>query len=245
MGRLKDKVVLITGGTTGIGAATAKLFQAQGAEVIVTGSNPTTLEAARQSMPGIEIIQSDAHDLSAIAETIDQIKAQHCRIDVLFVNAAVTKFSPVESVDRAFFDNLFDINVRGAYFAVKHAVDIMPNGGSIILTSSISGMLGVNGQTVYAATKASIRSFGRTFAREFAPRGIRVNTISPGLIDTVGPAKAGVSLDQRVSIAQQMVPLGRLGRPEEVASVALFFASADSSFVTGAQLFVDGGLVEM
>jgi NAD(P)-dependent dehydrogenase (short-subunit alcohol dehydrogenase family) len=146
-------------------------------------------------------------------------------------------------IDEAFFDTLFGINVRGAYFVMKHAIEIMPDGGSIILTSSVSGALGVAGQTVYAATKAAVRSFGRTFARELAPRRIRVNTISPGPIETPGLAKAGMQPGQMASIAQQIVPLARVGQAEEVASVALFLASKDASYITGAELFVDGGLV--
>jgi NAD(P)-dependent dehydrogenase (short-subunit alcohol dehydrogenase family) len=148
-------------------------------------------------------------------------------------------------VDEAFFDALFRINVRGAYFVIKHAVEIMPDGGSIILTSSISGALGVAGQTVYGATKAAVRSFGRTFARELASRRIRVNTISPGPIETPGLGKAGMQPGQMASIAQQIVPLARVGQAEEVASAALFLASQDASYITGAELFVDGGLAEL
>jgi NAD(P)-dependent dehydrogenase (short-subunit alcohol dehydrogenase family) len=137
-------------------------------------------------MPGIEVIASEASDIIAVRALIDGIKADYGRIDVLFVNAAVSRFSPVSLVDEAFFDTLFNINARGAYFVTKYAVEVMPDGGSIILTSSVSGVLGVEGQSVYAATKAAVRSFGRSFAKELASRGIRVNTISPGPIETPG-----------------------------------------------------------
>jgi NAD(P)-dependent dehydrogenase (short-subunit alcohol dehydrogenase family) len=146
-------------------------------------------------------------------------------------------------VDEAFFDALFSINVRGAYFVIKHAIEIMPDGGSIVLTSSVSGALGVVGQTVYGATKAAVRSFGRSFARERAPR-IRVNTISPGMIETPLHAEDGKQDEQSAKLAK-FVPLKRLGHAEEFASAALFLASEDASYITGGELFVDGGLVEL
>ena len=245
MNKLISKIALITGGTTGIGASTARLFKAEGATVIVTSSNPATLEAARASMAGIEVIASDAGDIGAISALVDGIKSRYGHMDVLFVNAAIGLISSSSAVDEQVFDNLFDINVRGAFFLIKHAVDIMPDHGSIILTSSVSGAQGSPYQAVYGASKAAVRSFGRSFAREFAPRGIRVNTISPGPIETPGIGKVGIKVEQLAAIAQEKVPLGRIGQPREVASVALFFASTDSSFVTGAELFVDGGLIDL
>jgi NAD(P)-dependent dehydrogenase (short-subunit alcohol dehydrogenase family) len=244
-GKLSNKIALITGGTTGIGAAAATCFQAEGARVIVTGSNPATLQVARENMPGIEVIASDAADVSATKTLIENVKATYGRIDVLLVNAGISRFNPISMVDEAFYDALFGINVCGAYFVMKHAIEIMPDGGSIILTSSVSGALGVAGQTVYGATKAAVRSFGRSFARELAPRSIRVNTISPGPIETPIHAKAGMQPGQIESIAQQMVPLARMGQAAEVASVALFLASEDASYITGGELFVDGGLVDL
>jgi NAD(P)-dependent dehydrogenase (short-subunit alcohol dehydrogenase family) len=221
-GKLSNKIALIAGGTTGIGAATATCFQTEGARVIVTGSNPATVEVARKNMPEIEVIALDAGDVAATKTLIENVKATYGRIDVLLVNAGISRFNPISMIDEAFFDALFRINVRGAYFVMKHAIEIMPDGGSIILTSSISGALGVAGQTVYGATKAAVRSFGRTFARELAPRSIRVNTISPGPIETPGLAKAGMQPGQMASIAKQIVSLARVGQAEEVASVALF-----------------------
>jgi NAD(P)-dependent dehydrogenase (short-subunit alcohol dehydrogenase family) len=242
--KLSNKIALITGGTTGIGSATAKCFQAEGARVIVTGSDPTTLQVAQETMPGIEVIASDAGDVAATKRLIENVKTTYGHIDVLFVNAGISRFNPISMVDEAFFETLFDINVRGPYFVMKHAIEIMPDGGSIILTSSVSGALGVAGLTVYGATKAAVRSFGRSFARELAPRSIRVNTISPGPIETPIHAKAGMQ-SQIASIAQQFVPLARMGHAEEVASAALFLASEDASYITGAELFVDGGLAEL
>jgi NAD(P)-dependent dehydrogenase (short-subunit alcohol dehydrogenase family) len=242
-GKLSNKIALITGGTTGIGAATATRFQAEGARVVITGFDPTTLQVAREKMPGIEVIASEAGDVAATKRLVENVKETHGRIDVLFVNAAISWVKPISMVDEAFFDTLFGINVRGAYFVMKNAIEIMPDGGSIILTSSVSGVLGVAGQTVYGATKAAVRSFARTFARELAPRRIRVNTISPGPIETPVHAKIGMCPGRMATIAQQIIPLARMGQAEEVASAALFLASDDASYITGGELFVDGGLV--
>ena len=248
MAKLEGKIALITGGTSGIGAATAKRFQSEGAKVIVTGSNPKTLDVARHELPGVDVMSSDAGDAAATKVLIDQVHARYGRIDVLFVNAGIAKFSPSASVDEAFFDAQFNINVKGAYFVIKHAAPVMSDGGSIILTSSVSGVLGGGGQTVYGATKAAIRSFGRTFAAELAPRRIRVNTISPGPIETPIFGKVGLTAEQLAGFTETMVatiPLKRVGQPEEIAAAALFFASDESSYTTGAELFVDGGMVDI
>lgn len=249
MSRLSGKIALITGGTSGIGAATAKRFQAEGATVIVTGSNPKTLEAARESLPGIEVVASEAGDTAAIKALIDSVKARHGRIDVLFVNAGIGRFAPIEAVDEDFFDALFAVNVRGAYFVMKHAAPAMSDGGSIILTASVAGVVGGSGgMSVYGATKAALRSFGRTFAAELAPRRIRVNTISPGPIDTPIIGKTGMSEAHIAGFMDGLmaqIPLKRIGQSEEVAAAALFFASDESSYTTGAELFVDGGMVDV
>lgn len=248
MGKLDGKVALITGGTTGIGSATARLFQAEGGTVIVTGSNPDTLEAARRDLSGIEVMAADAADTVATKALIHDVLARHGHLDVLFVNAGIAKFAPSSAVDETHFDAQFNINVRGAYFAIKHAAAVMSDGGSIVLTASVSGVQGGSGQTVYAATKAALRSFGRTFAAELAPRLIRVNTVSPGPIETPIFGKIGIPAEQMNSVFADMlkrIPLARVGQPEEVAAAALFFASDDSSFTTGAELFVDGGMVDI
>ncbi len=248
MAKLDGKIALITGGTSGIGAATARRFQSEGAKVIVTGSNPKTLEAARHELSGIDVISSDAGDAAATKVLIDQVQSRYGRIDVLFVNAGIAKFSPSADVDEAFFDAQFNINVRGAYFVIKHAAPVITDGGSIILTSSVSGVLGGGGQTVYGATKAAIRSFGRTFAAELAPRRIRVNTISPGPIETPIFGKTGLTAEQLAGFTESLmttIPLKRVGQPQEIAAAALFFASDESSYTTGAELFVDGGMVDI
>ncbi len=247
MGKLTQKVAMITGGTTGIGAATAKLFQSEGATVIVTGQNPKSVEAIKTELPGIDAYVSNQGDTAASATLVEQIKAKHGRIDVLFVNAGVAYFAPIDQTDEAFFDKQFDINVRGAYFLAKHAVSIMPDGGAIIFTGSTAGSSGGPGMSVYGATKAAIRSFSRTLAAELAPRNIRVNTVSPGPIETPIFGKTGLSneqIDGFLADIKTRLPLGRIGQPGEVAAAALFLA-ADATFTTGGELFVGGGLVDV
>ncbi len=248
MSKLAGKIAVISGGTTGIGAAAAKRFQAEGATVIVTGSNPETLETARNTLTGVEVVACAAEDTAAAKALVADVKARHGRIDVLFANAGVALFRPSSEVDEAFFDHQFNINVRGLYFLIKYAAPVMADGGSIILTASVSASHGGAGQTVYGATKAAVRSFGRTFAAELAPRRIRVNTISPGPIETPIFGKAGYPLDRPSELIDQLkagIPLARLGHAEEVAAAALFLASDEASYTTGAELFVDGGIADI
>ena len=231
-----------------MGAATAKLFQAAGATVVVTGSNPETLEAARQELTGIEVVASDASDPAAAKALVEGVKARHGRLDVLFANAGVARMAPIPMVDEAFFDFTFNVNVRGVYFLLKYAAAVMQEGGSIILNSSIGAGRGTPGMSVYGASKAAVRSFGRNFAAELAPRGIRVNTISPGAIETPIWGKIGMSAEQMEGLQKRFateIPLKRPGRGEEVAAAALFFASDASSFTTGADLPVDGGTLDI
>ncbi|QUD86300.1 SDR family oxidoreductase [Phenylobacterium montanum] len=248
MSKLAGKIALITGGTTGIGAATAKLFQAEGATVVVTGSSPASVEAARAALPGVEAIVSDGADIAATKALVDHVKARHGRIDVLFVNAGIAKFAPVEAVDETFYDSQFDLNVKGAFFLLKHAIPAISDGGSIILTASVAGANGgLGGGEVYGATKAALRSFGRTFARALTPRGIRVNTVSPGPVVTPILDRGGLTPAQKEAFiegAKARIPLGRTGEPEEVARAALYLA-ADATYTTGAELFVDGGLIDL
>jgi len=248
MAKLDGKIALISGGASGIGAATARLFQSEGATVIVTGSSEASARAASEAMPGIEAIASAADDIAATKELVDRVVAKHGRIDVLFVNAGIAKFAPIEAIDEAFFDAQFDVNVKGAFFLLKHAVPAIPDGGAIILTASVAGAGGgLGGSTIYGSTKAALRSFGRTFAKELTPRGIRVNTISPGPIDTPILDKNGFTPEQKQGFldgAKTRVPLGRAGAAEEVAAAALYLA-ADATYTTGAELFVDGGLIDL
>jgi len=247
MSKLNGKVALITGGTTGIGAATAKRFLSEGARVIVTGRTPGSLEEFRKQCPLAEALLADQSDTRATKTLIEGIRDTHGHIDILFVNAGVVHFAPLERVDEDFFDLQFSINIRGAYFVLKHAAPIIRDGGSIILTGSSAASLGTPGLSVYAASKAALRSLGRTLAAELAPRNIRVNTLSPGPIDTPIFAKAGLNqaqIDEFIAGAKSRVPLRRIGTPEEVAATALYLAT-DATFVTGAELVVGGGLVNI
>jgi NAD(P)-dependent dehydrogenase (short-subunit alcohol dehydrogenase family) len=247
MAKLDGKIVLISGGTSGIGAETAKLFQSEGATVVVTGSSARSVEAAKAALPGIEVLVSDAGDVAATKILVDQVKAKHGRIDVLFVNAGIAKFAPIAQIDEAFYDSQFNINVKGAFFLIKHAIPVIPDGGAIILTASVAGAGGgLGGSTIYGSTKAALRSFGRTIARELTPRGIRVNTISPGPIVTpiLDKGLTPAQKDSFIEGAKTRIPLGRTGTSAEVAAAALYLA-ADATYSTGAELFVDGGLIDL
>ena len=248
MAKLDGKIALISGGTSGIGAETARLFRSEGATVVVTGSSQASVEAAKAALPGVEALVSNAADIGATKALVDQVKAKHGRIDVLFVNAGIAKFAPIAAVDEAFFDSQFDINVKGAFFLIQHAIPAIPDGGAIILTASVAGAGGgLGGGTIYGATKAALRSLGRTVAKELLPRGIRVNTISPGPIDTPLFEKNGFTPAQKdvfIDGAKTRIPLGRIGHVDEVAAAALFLA-ADATFTTGSELIVGGGLVDV
>ncbi|MGH7025309.1 MAG: SDR family oxidoreductase [Caulobacteraceae bacterium] len=248
MAKLDGKIALISGGTSGIGAATARLFQAEGATVIVTGSSQKSVDAAKAELPNVEALVSDAADVAATKTLVDQVKAKHGRIDVLFVNAGIARFAAIEAVDEAFFDAQFDVNVKGAFFLIKHAIPVIPDGGAIILTASVAGANGgLGGSTIYGATKAALRSLGRTVAKELTPRGIRVNTISPGPIVTPILDKGGLTPAQKdafIAGAKTRIPMGRTGTEQEVAAAALYLA-VDATYTTGAELFVDGGLIDL
>jgi NAD(P)-dependent dehydrogenase (short-subunit alcohol dehydrogenase family) len=241
---LKNKIALITGGTSGMGAATAKRFLAEGATVVVTGSSEASAEAARKEMPGVEVLVSDAGDPHAAKALIDHVREKHRRIDVLFVNAGIARIVPVVAVDEALFDKIFSVNLRGPYFLVKHAIPVLSDGGSIILTSSIGAVKGMPGLSVYSASKAALHSLGLNLAAELAPRAIRVNTITPGPIDTPIHGKMELTDEQMAGMAHmtERIPLRRKGQPEEIASAALYFASDESGFTTGTELRVDGGM---
>jgi NAD(P)-dependent dehydrogenase (short-subunit alcohol dehydrogenase family) len=246
MGKLDGKIALITGGSTGIGFETARLFQIEGAQVIVTGSKPASVAAAQKDLgPGALAIVSDTSKLSDIRSLIDAVKSKYGRIDILFANAGVAGFQPIGEISESFFDNQFNINVKGLFFTIQTALPLIPSGGAVLLTSSVAGKKGFPAASVYSATKAAVRSFGRTLASELAPRGIRVNTLSPGPIDTPIFGKTGGNADETKAQFAGMLALKRLGTVDEVAKAALYLCSDDSSFVVGAELFVDGGIAEL
>jgi NAD(P)-dependent dehydrogenase (short-subunit alcohol dehydrogenase family) len=244
--KLQGKIALITGGTTGIGLAAARLFQAEGAQVYVTGRNETALAEVRRTLPGVRALASDAaslEDVRTLARTLEQ---EVGRVDVLFVNAGIAQFAPLEQVTPDIYDRMFDINVRGAFFTVQHLLPLIPTGGSIVLTTSIAADLGMATTSVYSATKAALSSLTRTLANELVGRSIRVNEVSPGPIATPIFGKMGMSAEQVEGFKGHMagmVPMKRLGSPEEVARTVLYLVSDDASYVTGAKITVDGGVV--
>ncbi len=247
--KLENRVALITGGTTGIGLATAKRFVAEGARVVVTGRNPETLAAARRDLDGqVEVVESDSGDEAQIAALFQRIARSHRRLDVLFLNAGIAKFAPLSDAPLADFDAMWQVNVRGPWLAVKHALPLLSEGAAVIVNTSVAGRKGMPGSAAYAATKAALRAVVRGAAAELAGRKVRVNAISPGPIETPIFGKTGLSA-QAVSDFQKdvtgRVPLGRLGTPDEVASVAVFLASGESSFITGSEIDVDGGLAQV
>jgi NAD(P)-dependent dehydrogenase (short-subunit alcohol dehydrogenase family) len=249
MGKLDGKIALITGGTTGIGLATAKLFQQEGAQVIVTGRNAEALAAAQKELgPGVLAIASDTGKLNQITSLMQVVREKFGRIDILFANAGIAKFQPFGEITEAAFDEHFDINVKGLFFTVQSALPLIPQGGSVLLTASVVSKKGFSGSSVYGATKAAVRSFGRTLATELAPRGIRVNTLSPGPITTPLFTKMGLPGDAIEELQMRMAQgtaLKRMGTSKEIAQAALFLSSNDASLIVGAELFVDGGLAEL
>jgi NAD(P)-dependent dehydrogenase (short-subunit alcohol dehydrogenase family) len=249
MGRLKGKIALITGGTSGIGFATAQLFQKEGAQVIVTGRNPKTVEDAQKALgPSALAVASDASNLADTDALMKIVSEKFGRLDVLFANAGITQFAPVEQVDESFFDRHFDLNVKGLFFTVKKSLALLSDGGAVLLNASVASRKGFAGASIYSATKAAVRSFGRTLAAELAPRRIRVITISPGPVATALFSKLEMPKEAADAVAAGWtagVALKRIGRPEEIANLALFLASDEASFITGTEVFADGGLAEL
>jgi NAD(P)-dependent dehydrogenase (short-subunit alcohol dehydrogenase family) len=245
MKKLAGKIAVITGGTTGIGQAAARLFHEEGARVFITGRSEQTLAEAKKLLPdGITAIQSDASRLEDIDELAATLKEKAGRIDVLYVNAGVAKFMPFESITPEIFDDMFATNMRGAYFTIQKLLPLLGDGSSIVLTTSIAADLGMANSSAYSATKAALSSLARTLSNELAPRGIRVNEVSPGIIETPIFAKLGMPADQvegMKGMMTDMVPIKRMGAPEEVAKAALFLASDDSSYLLGSKIRIDGG----
>ena len=247
MSKLKNKVAVITGGSTGIGLATAKLFLREGARVVITGRTLETLEKAQREIDddNLQIAQSDTSDLAAIDTLAGKLKAGYGQIDILFANAGIAWFAPIEQVDEAFFDAHFNTNVKGLFFTIKKLLPLMNNGGTIVLNASAVIHKGFENSSVYSATKGAVRSFARTLSAELAPRHIRVNTVSPGPVETPIYNKMGMTEEQLRLMAEDFanrVPLKRFGNADEVANTVLFLASSDSSFIAGEEILVDGGI---
>ena len=249
MGKLEGKVALVTGGTSGIGLASAKQFVSEGAYVFITGRRKTELATAVSEIGGnVSGVQGDVSNLGDLDRLFEQIKSEKSRLDILFANAGIAKYGRLGEISEESFDSIFDINVKGVLFTVQKALPLMPDGASIILNASVVGSKGLSSNSVYSATKAAIRSFARTWTTDLKDRRIRVNAISPGTIDTPGLNDLLASADagkERVKMIHSSIPLGRFGRPEEIAKAVVFLASDDSSYVTGAELFVDGGFAQV
>jgi len=241
--KLEGKTAVITGGNSGIGLAIAQRFVEEGAHVFITGRRRAQLDEAVALIGGrVEAVQGDVTRADDLNRLFDTVKAKAGRLDILVTSSGVSEFSTLESTTEEHFDKAFDVNVRGMVFTVKRAVQYMASGSTIVLVGSIAGSIGNPGYGTYSATKAAVRSYARTWTSELAGRGIRVNTLSPGPIDT--PMFDAVSDEVRLSLTNR-IPLNRMGLPEEVATAALFLASADSSFVAGAELCIDGGMTQV
>lgn len=242
--KLKNKVAVITGATSGMALATAKLFVAEGAYVYITGRRPEQLDAAVKAIgSNVTGVQGDAGNLDDLDRLFETVKQAHGHIDVLYASAGIGHWNePVASISPEEYSRVFDVNVKGTLFTVQKALPLLSDGASIIMTGSIASVKGLPGMGVYSASKAAIRSFARTWTLELQPRKIRVNVISPGSIDTA--TFDGVPQETR-DVFTSKIPMGRFGESEEIASTALFLASADSSYITGIELFVDGGLAQI
>jgi NAD(P)-dependent dehydrogenase (short-subunit alcohol dehydrogenase family) len=242
---MNPKTILITGGTTGIGLATAQRLSAEGAKIIVTGRNPQTLAAAKKTLSGVLVLPSDSGDLAAAQALGDQIKTFADRLDGAFLNAGVATFGPFDAATPKHYDDLFNVNVRGLYFQLQSLLPLLANPSSVVLTASIAGSIALAGGSIYAATKAAVISLGKTLAVELAPRGVRVNVLSPGPIDTPILKKVGLPADQLKGFEESFAAkslLKRLGTSDEVARAARFLLSEDSSNITGTELIIDGGV---
>jgi len=242
MSRLANRIALVIGGVGGIGGAISQRFAGEGAEVYATSRKGGGSSSETGGSGSIRIIQADASEKADLERVLDQIRTEQGRIDVLVINAGISEYAPLEDISEDHFDRTFGLNVRSLVFAAQGAIDLMRSGGTIVLIGSIAGDIGTKGYGVYGATKAAVRSFTRTWANELAPKGIRVNVVSPGPTDTAMMASASQEVRDALS---SMIPLGRMGRPDEVAAAALFLASSESSFTTDAELAVDGGMAQV
>lgn len=242
--RFHDKVVVITGGTDGIGLATAKSFAAEGAHVYITGRRQERLdEALREIGHGAVGVQGDVSDASAVERLYARIRQDHGRVDVVFANAGISESATIEDITDDHFDRLFAINVKGTVYTVQKALPLLSEGGAVVLTGSGAGSKGFANLSIYSATKAALRSFARTWTVDLKSRGIRVNIVSPGMVLTPAMQTYLHNNEGAEDWMKQAIPFGRLAETEEVAKAVLFLASSESSFIGGEELLVDGGFV--
>lgn len=249
MGKLEGKAALITGGNSGIGLATAQRFAAEGAYVFITGRRQVELDAAVKRIgSNVTAVQGDMSNLADLDRLYATVKREKGRIYILFANAGSGEFVPLGAITEEHFDKTFNINVKGLLFTVQKALPLIPDGGSIILNGAIASIKGVPAFSVYSARKAAVRSFARTWSVDLKERKIRVNALSPGPIETLlinGLAGNEEATKQFKANIASAVPMGRWGSPDEIAKVAVFLVSDDSSYVTGIELFVDGGIAQI
>jgi NAD(P)-dependent dehydrogenase (short-subunit alcohol dehydrogenase family) len=249
MNKLEGKIALITGGNSGIGLATAKQFVNEGAYVFITGRRDPELAAAVKEIgKNVTGVQGDVSNLGDLDRLFAQIKQEKGRLDIVFANAGFAKFAPFGTITEDLYDSIFDINVKGLLFTVQKALPLLSDGASVILNASIVASKGFSSNSVYSATKAAVRSFARTWTTDLKRRRIRVNAVSPGSTDTPGLSNllaSGETGQERLKMISSAVPLGRLGTPDEIAKAVVFLASDDSSYITGTELFVDGGVAQV
>src|SRR6184192_3905367 len=249
MGKLDGKVALVTGGNSGIGLATAKLFVNEGAYVFITGRRDPELAAAVKEIGrNVTGVQGDVSNLGDLDRLFAQIKKEKQKLDIVFANAGVATYAPFGQITEEHYDSIFNINVKGLLFTVQKALPLLPDGASIILNASIVASKGFSANSVYSATKAAVRSFARTWTTDLKDRRIRVNAVSPGPIETPGLSDLLASTEmgqQRLKMISSSVTLGRLGTSDEIAKAVVFLASGDSSYITGVELFVEGGMAQV
>ncbi|MBI3887317.1 MAG: SDR family oxidoreductase [Opitutae bacterium] len=243
---MKNQTILITGGTTGIGLATAQLLQADGARVIVTGRNPATLAAARTALgPQAVVLASDAGSLADAQALGAEIKKHTARLDGAFLNAGIAQFGPLETMTPQHFADMFNVNVRGLFFQLQSLLPVLANPSAVVFNASVAGELGLPGTSLYSATKAAVISLGKTLAAELAPRGVRLNTLSPGPVTTPIYNKLGFPADAQKGFEDSMsgqTLVKRFGTADEVARLARFLLTAESSFIVGENIVIDGGI---
>lgn len=249
MNRFTDKTVLVTGGNSGIGLSAAKAYAAEGARVVITGRDAATLEQAKTELgPHAIALRNDASSLAGAKELAQALAERNIKLDAVFVNAGIAKFSAFADVDEALWDQTFDINVKGAYFQIQALLPALNRGASIVLNGSINAHVGMPQSSVYAASKAALISLAKTLSAELLPLGVRVNVVSPGPISTPLHSKLGLdaaALEATAAQIQAQVPLGRFGTADELASTILHLSAAESAFIVGTEIIVDGGMSQL
>src|SRR6059036_2613532 len=247
--RFKDKVAVVTGGNSGIGLATAKAFAREGAKLAITGRSDATLKAAQKELgPDALVIKADMSRVSEITAAMDQIKKKFNRIDALFVNAGIGRFVPFEAVTEEFFDETMATNLKGAFFTIQKAVPLLSRGAAVVLNASINAHMGMPNSSVYGASKAAVVNLAKTLSADLLQKKVRVNVVSPGPVETPILDRMGLPQEQLRQTKEwitSQVPLGRFGRPEEIAAAVLYLSSEESGYVVGTELVVDGGMIQI